>query len=83
MNEYTLTEDAVRECGLFVFNLPTYPPHPNIAEILWRKLKYDSLRPEDYADKELLHYQVWLALNAIDKSLTIHFSSFRRREVYI
>ena len=44
-----------QERGLFVFFLPPYSPHLNIAEILWRKLKYEWLRPEDYADKETLH----------------------------
>jgi len=72
--------DVWQERGLFVFYLPTYSPHLNIAEILWRKLKYEWLRPEDYADKETLHYQVWLALNTVGKSLAIHFSPFRKRE---
>jgi len=48
--------------------------------MLWRKLKYEWLRPEDYVDKETLRYQVWLALNAVGKSLMINFSAFRRRE---
>ena len=39
-----------QERGLFVFFLPAYSPHLNIAEILWRKLKYEWLCPEDYAD---------------------------------
>ncbi len=72
--------DAWQERGLFVFYLPTYSPHLNIAEVLWRKLKYEWLCPEDYADAETLHYRVWLALKAVGKSLTIRFSPFRRRE---
>jgi transposase len=52
-----------QERGLFVFYLPAYSPHLNIAEVLWRKLKYEWLRPEDYADAATLHYQVWLALS--------------------
>ncbi len=70
--------DAWQERGLFVFYLLAYSPHLNIAEVLWRKLKYEWLRPEDYADEETLHYQVWLALKAVGKSLTIHFSPFRQ-----
>ena len=31
--------DAWQGRGLFVFYLPTYSPHLNIAEVLWRKLK--------------------------------------------
>lgn len=70
--------DAWQERGLFVFYLPTYSPHLNIAEVLWRKLKYEWLRPQDYADTPTLHYQVWLALKAVGQSLTINFSPFRQ-----
>lgn len=63
--------------GLFVFFLPPYSPHLNIAEVLWRKLKYEWLRPEDYADKETLRLAVWQALAAVGGSLPIQFSAFR------
>lgn len=63
--------------GLFVFFLPPYSPHLNIAEILWRKLKYEWLRPEDYADKETLHLAVWQALATVGQSLNIQFQPFR------
>lgn len=67
-----------QERGLFVFFLPTYSPHLNIAEILWRKLKYEWLRPEDYADKETLRLAVWQALSAVGEALTIGFSPFKK-----
>ncbi len=35
--------------GLFVFFLPPYSPHLNLAETLWRKLKYEWLAPHDTA----------------------------------
>jgi len=63
--------------GLFVLFLPTYSPHLNIAEVLWRKLKYAWLRPEDYADEETLWLAVWLALSAVGTGLNIDFSSFK------
>ncbi len=66
-----------QERGLFVFFLPTYSPHLNIAEVLWRKLKYEWLQPQDYADKETLRYAVWQALSAVGKSLRIAFSPFK------
>ena len=66
-----------QERGLFVFFLPPYSPHLNIAEILWRKLKYEWLRPEDYTDKETLHHAVWQALAAVGQSLRIRFQPFR------
>ena len=63
--------------GLFVLFLPTYSPHLNIAETLWRKLKYEWLRPEDYADAETLRLAVWLALAAVGTGLNIAFSPFK------
>jgi transposase len=67
-----------QERGLFVWLLPTYSPHLNIAETLWRKLKYEWLRPEDYADEEMLRYAVWTALGAVGHTLRIAFSPFKK-----
>lgn len=64
-----------QERGLFVWFLPTYSPHLNLAEVLWKKLKYEWLTAEDYADKETLHYGVWQALSAVGKSLHIQFGT--------
>lgn len=66
-----------QERGLFVWLLPTYSPHLNIAEVLWRKLKYEWLRPQDYADAGTLRLAVWTALKAVGSALTIHFSPFK------
>ena len=66
-----------QERGLFVVFLPVYSPPLNIAEVLWRKLKYEWLRPEDYTDAQRLHYAVWQALAVVGKSLRIQFSQFR------
>lgn len=70
-------EAAWQERGLFVLFLPPYSPHLNIAETLWRKMKYEWLRPEDYADEERLRLSVWQALIAVGTSLFIQFSAFR------
>lgn len=37
-----------QEKGLYIFFLPKYSPHLNIAEIYWRKAKYEWLKPSDY-----------------------------------
>jgi len=37
-----------QEKDLYVFFLPKYSPHLNIAEIYWRKAKYEWLKPSDY-----------------------------------
>jgi len=62
--------------GLFIFYLPTYSPHLNIAETVWRKLKYEWLAPTDYEDGQRLRYSVKQALNEFGKSLRINFSVF-------
>ena len=60
--------------GLTLFYLPTYSPHLNLAEILWRKLKYEWLRPQDYLCFEHHRYAVQLALAAVGSLLNISFS---------
>ncbi|MDQ3179312.1 MAG: IS630 family transposase [Acidobacteriota bacterium] len=62
--------------GLYVFYLPVYSPHLNIAEVLWRKLKYEWLSPADYLDWENLKYQVRLGLSNVGSLLKINFSKF-------
>jgi transposase len=62
--------------GLFIFYLPPYSPHLNIAERLWRKLKYEWLQPSDYATTDGLFYQVRQALSAVGRGLKIRFSEF-------
>lgn len=64
------------ERGLTIFYLPRYSPHLNIAEHLWKQLKYFWLQPEMYASQQLLFYNVRLALDAFGSLLTIEFSKF-------
>lgn len=63
--------------GLFLFYLPPYSPHLNLAEALWRKLKYEWLQPSDYATADGLFYRVRQALAAVGSVLKIKFSEFR------
>ncbi len=56
--------------------LPLHSPHLNIAETLWRKLKYEWLQATDYLTTEGLFYKVRQALAAIGKGLKIQFSEF-------
>lgn len=64
------------ERGLFLFYLPPYSPHLNIAEVLWRKLKYEWLQPKDYADAHTLFERTRQTLAAVGNQLTINFSEF-------
>lgn len=62
--------------GLMIFYLPPYSPHLNIAETLWRKLKYEWLQATDYTTTDGLFYTVRQALAAVGSSLKIQFSEF-------
>lgn len=60
--------------GLFLFFLPPYSPHLNIAETLWRILKGKWLRPVDYFSTDALLYATYRALAAIGSELNINFA---------
>lgn len=62
--------------GLYLFWLPTYSPHLNIAETLWRHLKGGWLRPEDYGQADDLAYAVNRCLANVGTHLKIKFSNF-------
>ena len=72
---------AWQKRGLFVLFLPPYSPHLNIAETLWRKLKYEWLTPQDYADKDTLHYAVWKVIAAVGDTLRIKFAAFNHTKL--
>lgn len=60
--------------GLFLFFLPPYSPHLNIAETLWRILKGKWLRPVDYLSTDSLLYATNRALAAVGSELYINFT---------
>lgn len=60
--------------GLFLFYLPPYSPHLNIAETLWRILKGKWIRPQDYASTDDLFYAANRALADIGNHLFIKYS---------
>jgi transposase len=64
------------ERDLYLFFLPAYSPHLNIAETVWRHLKGGWLRPEDYAQPDDLAYATNRCLANFGKQLRIDFSPF-------
>ncbi|MEY8685873.1 transposase [Bacteroides sp. AN502(2024)] len=60
--------------GLFLFFLPPYSPHLNIAETLWRILKGKWLRPTDYFSTQTLMDATNRALAAVGTELYINFT---------
>ncbi len=63
-----------QERGLFLFYLPVYSPHLNLAETLWRHLKHLWLTPHDYLHEQTLFYQTRQALAAVGSLLHIHLA---------
>lgn len=61
------------EKGFYIFNLPTYSPHLNIIEILWRRMKYEWLKPKDYASFEKLTEAIQAILRQLGTEYKIKF----------
>jgi len=62
--------------GLYIFYLPPYSPKLNIAETLWRVLKNDWMRPEDYFENDKIAYAANRCLANVGTILNINFSKF-------
>ena len=63
-----------QEQGLFIFHLPTYSPHLNLVETLWRKIKYEWLRPMDYNSPTALKRRLKEIFTEFNHSFKIDFS---------
>lgn len=55
------------EKGLFIFFLPKYCPHLNRIETLWRKIKYEWIKPS--------HYKSWRTFTNAVKNILASFGS--------
>ncbi len=62
--------------GLYLFFLPPYSPHLNLAETLWRKIKKEWINPEDYLENDALSYALNRCLATVGEKLGINFSPF-------
>lgn len=61
--------------GLTIWYLPTYSPHLNKIETLWRKIKYEWLKPKDYMDLETLEKALDnILINIGQKKYNIQFN---------
>lgn len=63
-----------QEKGLFIFHLPPYSPHLNLIETLWRKIKYEWLRPKDYNSKTALKKRLKEIFTGFANQFDIDFS---------
>ena len=62
------------EKELFIFFLPVYSPHLNLIETLWRKIKYEWLKPQDYLSPETLKNAIFNIIRNYDDLFCINFS---------
>lgn len=62
------------EQDLFIFFLPTYSPHLNLIETLWRKIKYEWLKPNDYLNCDTLSNAVTNILCKFGQQFSINFA---------
>lgn len=58
---------------LFVFFLPTYSPHLNKIETLWRKVKYEWLNPLDYQSLKTLNQKLDTIFKEFGENYKIEF----------
>lgn len=65
--------DAWEKRGLYIFYLPKYSPHLNIAETFWRKAKYEWLKPADYFSFERFKEKVAEIFTNIGTKYRINF----------
>lgn len=66
-------EDEWAKKGLEIFFLPTYSPHLNIIEILWRFIKYKWLESDAYFSYSALVEAVENILKKVGTEYTINF----------
>lgn len=61
------------EKGFYNFFLPPYSPHLNIIEMLWRKMKYEWLKPQAYLSFESLTKTIKEILSNLGTEYKINF----------
>jgi len=66
--------DEWLEKGLQIFHLPPYSPHLNPIETLWRKVKYEWIKPADYKSWDSLQNAVERILESVGDQHRIKFS---------
>jgi transposase len=57
--------------------LPTYSPHLNPIETLWRKIKYNWLKPSDYSSWEDIKMALDNILTSVGQKFKIEFEELR------
>lgn len=66
-----------QEKGLYLFYLPKYAPHLNLAETFWRKAKYEWLKPADYISFDRFKQKLTDIFTNIGTKYTINFKELK------
>ena len=70
-----------QEKGLYLFYLPKYSPHLNIAETFWRKAKYEWLKPADYISFDRFKQKITEIFSNIGTKYQINFKEQKCRSI--
>jgi len=68
---------------LYVFFLPRYSPHLNIAETFWRKAKYEWLKPSDYFSFAKYKRKIKEIFNGIGFKYKINFKELNYQTNFV
>jgi transposase len=68
--------EAWQRNGLYIFYLPPYSPHLNIAETLWRVMKGRWLQVKDYLSADTLFEATHKYLAEVGNKRSINYGSF-------
>ena len=66
------------DSNMIIYHLPTYSPHLNPIEILWKMVKYQWLRPQDFMTRsKKLHDRIKYVLSQLSNlgSLPLNYST--------
>jgi transposase len=66
--------EAWKEEDLYIFFLPSYSPHLNSIEILWRKMKYEWIEYENIKNQKELEEVIHNILSKLGKEYFIQFT---------
>lgn len=69
-----MKEEEWERQNLYLFYLPTYSPHLNLIETLWRKIKYEWLKAEDYLSAKALRDALYYIILNYDDEFSINLS---------
>jgi transposase len=72
-----------QEKDLYIFFLPRYSPHLNIAETFWRKAKYEWLKPSDYFSFAKYKRKIKEIFNEIGLKYKINFKELNYQTNFV